>query len=580
MFFAGRLTALPGLLLAANSWICGVRNGRATSAILSGVCLAMAFLAGQLQHVLVALACLLVGTVLYARPRPARYFCGVRTCVLAGLTAFSICLIPMQQIARGHSTSVRQSGIQYETATRWSTHPMRALEMTMPYVWGVPHPGQAYLGASVRRARKASHHMDWAPCIFLGTSFLFLLLLPVRRRRRRLACVTWLLTAGALFLAMGRHAPGHETLYKLLPPLQIFRYPEKWLAWVSIGLAILSALKLEAYRPHYLWRLLVLPAMALVGLWLITAILPMEQVDPRILARNNASIGQFVGLTVACAIAAAWARRRSLSWPVPILLLLALVFQTQRANHMRPSGMEMPDPLTVSTPARELIPTGARIHRLDGDIIEAPALKTALGSALRKIHLLERAAPTLAGLRSTSGLHPNETARYTMLQELLRRQPDKFPIVASARYLSLPLDSARQEPAAIDAPFGTAIIDTGAPPPVRLLEHSYRAESQPAALSMIEERPTADFFTGAVIEGAVPEHGPGDLRTSQSRSGLLIAEVSSQRGALLYYGDCMAPGWRASIDGQPAPILPANFAFMALYVPPGSHQIELRYCWY
>jgi hypothetical protein len=586
MFFAGRLTALPWLLLASTGWICGVRKGRADAALLAGVSLAMAFLAGQLQHLLVTLACLIIGTVLYARPKPARLFCGVRTCVFAGVTAFCICLIPMQQIWRGHTASVRQSGIQYETATRWSTHPLRALELATPYLWGVPHPGEPYVGAAVRRARKAQHHMDWAPSIFLGTAFLFLLPLPVRRCRKRLALGVWMLTGSALFLALGRHGPGHEAVYTLLPPLQIFRYPEKWLAWVTIGLAILSALKLEAYRPSQLWRLLLLPGLALVLLWLVTAVLPLEQADPRIVQRNNASIAHLLTLTLLIGVAAYASRQRQISWPVCLILLLSLIAGTQRVNHMRPPGLSVPDPLQVNTPIRSHVATvdssHFRLHRKDGDILEAPALRTPEGAALRKIHLQERAAPALSGLRSTSGLHPNETAHFTMLQELLAKQPWKYTMVTSARFVSMPLDDAGDMPlAATDSPFGTALIDVqAAPPRVRLLSQSHRAASRAAALNMIEEMPTDAFVTGAVIQGDVPALGLGELQILQERSGLLRATVSSAAGTVLYYGDCLAPGWRAWVDGQPVAILPANLAFMAVFVPSGVHEIELRYCWY
>ena len=35
--------------------------------------------------------------------------------------------------------------------------------------------------------------------------------------------------------------------------------------------------------------------------------------------------------------------------------------------------------------------------------------------------------------------------------------------------------------------------------------------------------------------------------------------------------------WRAAIDGQPAPLLPANIAYQGLVVPAGHHHIALRY---
>ena len=36
-------------------------------------------------------------------------------------------------------------------------------------------------------------------------------------------------------------------------------------------------------------------------------------------------------------------------------------------------------------------------------------------------------------------------------------------------------------------------------------------------------------------------------------------------------------GWKAFIDGEPAPLLRANFLFRAVSVPPGSHVVEMRF---
>jgi uncharacterized membrane protein YfhO len=36
-------------------------------------------------------------------------------------------------------------------------------------------------------------------------------------------------------------------------------------------------------------------------------------------------------------------------------------------------------------------------------------------------------------------------------------------------------------------------------------------------------------------------------------------------------------GWTARIDGRPARILPANYAFRAVEVPPGTHIIRFAY---
>jgi uncharacterized membrane protein YfhO len=41
--------------------------------------------------------------------------------------------------------------------------------------------------------------------------------------------------------------------------------------------------------------------------------------------------------------------------------------------------------------------------------------------------------------------------------------------------------------------------------------------------------------------------------------------------------DSYARGWRATVDGRPAPVLRANGKHRAVRVPGGTHQIVLRY---
>ena len=48
-------------------------------------------------------------------------------------------------------------------------------------------------------------------------------------------------------------------------------------------------------------------------------------------------------------------------------------------------------------------------------------------------------------------------------------------------------------------------------------------------------------------------------------------------GDWLVVSDAIAPGWRAAIDGQPAPLVPAFAAFRAVQVPPGAAEVVFRY---
>jgi hypothetical protein len=588
MFYAMRIVTFPWLLLTGAMWLHSLRERRADSAIAAGLALALAFVAGSMQHVMVALALLLLGTAMYALRGAAERYCGARTVILAGVVAFSLCLIPMQQIMRGHAESGRGGGLDYATATNWSLSPMRTLEFALPYVWGVPHPGEAYVGGRIRQAQKEGNDLEWAPAIFMGTACLFLLGLPVHRRRRRAAMGAWVLSGAALYLALGSHAPGHRALFEALPLLAIFRYPQKWLVWLNLGLAMLAAMKLEALgislrrRRWARLRMLTLPALTLVALWLVTAILPMDRLDPAIVARNARSIQLLVLAFIAIGISATLRRGTAL------LLLALLIGETQRVNHMRPPAIAMPDPLQRDGLAADLTEMDHyRVVRQTAPVESAPAQATVSGFARHKTRGLQAATAAIWGLRTTAGLHPNATARFLQLDSVLNayQQYDKLGIITHARYVAHRIKPGEYDGFPVlaeDPDYGVLLFENPQTPPrIRVLSHWTTAPTRAQAADLLGQLPLAVFTDGALIEGGPePAGGSPKLEILEERSGRVVAEIANDQLCLFYYGDCLAPGWRAWVDGETAEILPANLAFMAVPVPPGRHRVELRYCWY
>ena len=53
--------------------------------------------------------------------------------------------------------------------------------------------------------------------------------------------------------------------------------------------------------------------------------------------------------------------------------------------------------------------------------------------------------------------------------------------------------------------------------------------------------------------------------------------VDAPRQGLLYASESFFDGWTASVNGLPAPILPANYAFRAVVVPQGRSRVEFSY---
>lgn len=78
---------------------------------------------------------------------------------------------------------------------------------------------------------------------------------------------------------------------------------------------------------------------------------------------------------------------------------------------------------------------------------------------------------------------------------------------------------------------------------------------------------TQDFPPNEQAQVDIEEAYPGRLR--------LRARTAAAR--YLVISEVWHPGWRGTVDGQPAPVYRADLALSAMWVPAGEHSIELRF---
>ncbi len=64
---------------------------------------------------------------------------------------------------------------------------------------------------------------------------------------------------------------------------------------------------------------------------------------------------------------------------------------------------------------------------------------------------------------------------------------------------------------------------------------------------------------------------------STSHASRLTYQVTTSAPALLILSEPYDPGWQATVDGQPAPLLRADYALRAVPVPAGQHTVELTF---
>ncbi|MDW7983135.1 MAG: YfhO family protein [Acidobacteriota bacterium] len=91
---------------------------------------------------------------------------------------------------------------------------------------------------------------------------------------------------------------------------------------------------------------------------------------------------------------------------------------------------------------------------------------------------------------------------------------------------------------------------------------------------VVIERKGARGFPAGDYPGETPR---GHVRFQVYRPHQVRLEVWTDRPAFLVLTDTFYPGWKAFVDGRPTEIWAANYAFRAVYVGPGHHEVEFRY---
>lgn len=93
-----------------------------------------------------------------------------------------------------------------------------------------------------------------------------------------------------------------------------------------------------------------------------------------------------------------------------------------------------------------------------------------------------------------------------------------------------------------------------------------------------------DHLTFTGLEGVGPQQllldrteARGAVRVLEHQPERIILEAVLEETAALVVTDAWAPGWKATVNGQPASLYPANVLFKGMVLPAGTHRIEMRY---
>jgi hypothetical protein len=246
--------------------------------------------------------------------------------------------------------------------------------------------------------------------------------------------------------------------------------------------------------------------------------------------------------------------------------------------------------LNASAPAAWLEPVPPAVEYLQ----QQPGLFRVVGTQL----ILNPNMAILTGLEDVRGYDPLAVKRYNDLlsgldgyapahyHNYFRHVDDPRLDLLNATYAlsRTPPTDPRWEPV-FDDPSGVTVYRSRTVlPRAHIVYDAEVVENAQASLAHTLD-PTFDSRQNVVLEqmplGWTPPTSPPAIPPQvafvEHEANRVRLNVVTDASGLLVLTDTYLPGWRASVDGQSAPIYIANHAFRAVVVPAGTHAVTFTY---
>jgi hypothetical protein len=203
--------------------------------------------------------------------------------------------------------------------------------------------------------------------------------------------------------------------------------------------------------------------------------------------------------------------------------------------------------------------------------------------------------PALHGLELAAGHHPNDLGRYRELigmvgsgmpENLARFNPNLLDLL-NVEYILWPdfqfgaLEGATpvSRVTLADGRVYASVFRYPALPRARLVGQAV-VVSEGQALETILDPDSYNPRREVVLteEPPIALEGPladGEVRWIERTPNRMVLEVETPAPALLVLSENWFPAWKASVNGDEAPVLRADHALRAVPIPPGSHRVEM-----
>ncbi len=556
-----------------------LRLRRLRLAVAAGVALALSTWAGHLQITLyVGMALVVAAAVDAAESHRERRGWGwpflalvVAAAVAIGLSA--MVLLPALQFAR---LSTR-AALTYQDSARYSLIPALLGELLVPALFSSRAP-DLYWGVW---DRVAVGYLGIFPLLLAGLAVL------VRRGRRiRLLVV---LAIVAFLLALGGQSVVHGWAYLLLPGFRQIRAPARAIILLDFSLAALAALGLDrllgplAPRERQwlrrAWSGLIRLAgvAAVVGLaWAYLVLYQAQDRDPTLFWRVSWASNGVVWALLLAGAALAWLaarrsgrlRRKTLAWLAVSLAFVDLASTgaySDLGSESPTAGFEHPqtvaflkndpgffridsrtDVMSVWQPDLAVLEGLFDVGGVDNPMLIADLVRYWEGTGGRSMQLYD-----LLG------------AKYVIGSKRITLDWNKFTLA----YDGDPTINVYRNETAMPRAFVVHQAEV-ASSHEDAWARVHRTDFDPAATVILEG---GQWLNGTGAEGHAA------VQVLRYDPDALEFQVDSPAMGYLVLSDPYYPGWQASVDGQPAQVLRADYAFRAVAVPAGSHRIAMEF---
>jgi len=523
------------------------------------------------------------------RPTRASLAVGAKS-LWAWMLAVVVAAVSWLPPLRMLESTERAQAFSREAAELYSHHPLRMLEMVAPGALGDP-TGAYPAGQWVGEPGAAGAPLFFSS--YLGVLSLALALFGLRKRRLHLVLLGSALLA--LFVAFGKYAPVHEVWRRILFPFAHMHSPEKYVVLVVAPVSLLAGLGASAVlaegRPARRRFLCLAGALAVLAVAAGPLLPPVLVHD----ARRAALYGLvLLGLLLAALLALPrWPRLASFAILALVALDLGLAAHRLAGFGAAATLMRVPPAASAVLEDSRQNPAPPRLYRepnLEQNADPLSAHATWQDSQERAVRDLTPNTLNVFGLAVMPGYAsamPDLLAQlgpttYEGLSRSLRLFSMPYVLVSDASLADIQrVISAKV--LARPLPRGSLLRADQVLPRVYLPAQIRSVPPDEAAPHLRDEAVLSGaeallLTTGSpTLTPRIARDKSHTCRLVELANARIVADCSTPAANLAVFVEQFDPGWSATVDGKPAPILAANLVMRAVPIPVGAHRIELAY---